>query len=239
MLRRLHLGLRGLEQLRDGPARPALGPLPLGEVLHPVALVALVTLFANDWWGKVAYPSWVTGKLSDAAGLIIAPLALSAALGCVLYVAAALGAPVAPALGPRRLGASIALVALGFAACKLSPQVASGVAGALALLGGNPRIVADPTDLLALPAAALAWWIGRAELALVPRGGLHQAWRRHRRGDARWPESLRVACGAGASASVIARLEQALERGDLRAADGALHELAGLEEKLPTRVDSE
>ncbi len=226
LLRRLHLGLRGLEQLRDGAARPALGPLPLGEVLHPVALVALVALLANDWWGKLAYPGWVTGKLSDAAGLVLAPLALSSALGCALYLAAALGAPVGPALGPRRLAASIAGVALGFAACKLSPQVASGVAQALALLGGAPRIVADPTDLLALPFAAAAWWVGRAELALVPRGGLHQAWRRRRRGDARWPTSLRVAASAGAPPATVARLVQALQDEDLHAANLAMRELA-------------
>ena len=34
------------------------------------------------------------------------------------------------------------------------------------------RIVADPTDLLTLPALALAWWLGRRELAHVPLGRL-------------------------------------------------------------------
>lgn len=197
-------------------------------MLHPVALVALAALLANDWWGKLAYPGWLTGKLSDASGLVLAPLALSSALGCVLYLAALLGAPVTPALGPRRLGASIALVALGFAACKLSPQVASGVAQTLALLGGSPRIVADPTDLLVLPFAAGAWWVGRAELALVPRGGLHQAWRRRQAGDPRWSRSLHAAAGAGASSSSIAHLEQALQAKDLRAANLAMRALAEL-----------
>lgn len=191
-----------------------------------MAVAALVALLANDWWGKAAYPGWLTGKLSDAAGLVIAPLALAAALGCALHALAALGAPVAPALGRRRLGAAIALVALGFAACKLSPPVAHGVATALSYLGGAPRIVADPTDLLTLPCAALAWWVGRAELALVPRGGLHEAWRRRQAGDARWPRSLRAAAAAGASPASVARVEQALEAADRRAANAAMRELA-------------
>lgn len=195
-----------------------------------MAIAALGVLLANDWWGKAAYPGWLTGKLSDAAGLVLAPLALSAALGCALYLAAALGAPVAPALGPRRLGAAIAVVALGFSACKLSPQVASGVAQALAYLGGSPRIVADPTDLLALPCVAGAWWAGRAELALVPRGGLHQAWRRHAAGDERWVRSLRVAAGAGAPLSMVARLERALQADDRPAANAAMRELAAAPE---------
>lgn len=203
-----------------------------------MALAALLVLLANDWWGKAAAGGWLTGKLSDAAGLVVAPLALSAALGCALHALAALGAPVAPALGRRRLGAALALVALGFAACKLSPAVASGTAAALSHFGGAPRIVADPTDLLMLPWVGLAWWVGRAELALVPRGGLHEAWRRRQAGDARWRRSLRAAMDAGAPPAAVRHLEHALEAGELRAANVAMRELA-LGARVSTTVGSE
>lgn len=48
-----------------------------GELaLHPVALVALVVLVANDRWLKGAWPGFVTGKLSDIAGLVLLPIGL-------------------------------------------------------------------------------------------------------------------------------------------------------------------
>ncbi len=174
---RLHVRVRGIEQV--APAGPAgWGPLPIGEALHPWALAALATLVANDWVAKpalagVRWASWATGKLSDVAGLALAPVALTAAIGVALALARALGAPVDPALRLRRLRSAVVVVGLGFVACKTSPRAADAVAQALAALGGRPRIVCDPSDLLALPALAAAWHIGCAELALAPRGVAH------------------------------------------------------------------
>jgi hypothetical protein len=50
---------------------------------------------------------------------------------------------------------------------KLSPELATRLAGWWGEVVPGARIVADPTDLLALPALAIAWWIGRAELAWI------------------------------------------------------------------------
>ncbi len=146
------------------------GRIPVGEALHPIALASVIVLLVNDWWLKPsAAPAWLTGKLSDVAGLVFAPLVLTALLDLVLWGAARGGAKVDWRLGPRRLAA--ALVATGgvFVAVKASPATAAAVATAWSWLGIDARIYPDPWDLLALPALAVAAWIGRAEIALNPR----------------------------------------------------------------------
>src|ERR1043166_7414642 len=125
-------------------------------MLHPVALAALAVLVLNDHVWKARYPGWVTGKLSDVAGLIVFPL-----------VACALVRVVVRTRAERVLAAAIAATMIGFALVKLwSPAThACAVAmGALqAPLSPSPvTIVRDPTDLLALPFALVAWWLPRS-----------------------------------------------------------------------------
>lgn len=157
-LARLHLVLRG-------GRRPS---LPIGEALHPIALAAAVVLVVNDWLLKPSpAPVWLTGKLSDLAGLVLAPVALTAAVGLVLWVAARLGSRVDPWLTRRRLAIAIAATAAVFAAVKLSPAVAARVGAIWGHVARGAHLVADPTDLLALPALAVAWWIGERELAWI------------------------------------------------------------------------
>ena len=59
------------------PALPSVAT-PGDGLLHPVALVALAILIVNDRLLKDAWPGPVTGKLSDVAGLVVAPLASGA-----------------------------------------------------------------------------------------------------------------------------------------------------------------
>lgn len=48
-----------------------------GELaIHPVALISLAVLVVNDRWLKSAWPGFVTGKLSDCAGLVLLPIGL-------------------------------------------------------------------------------------------------------------------------------------------------------------------
>lgn len=136
------------------------GPL----LLHPVALVAIAVLVVNDHVFKLAWPGWLTGKLSDVAGLVFVPM-------LVLALGELRGRPLR---SPRVAGIAALAVAIGFAAVKLSAaaNAAYGVGlGALqwpvwtvvAWLEGLPapaRPLApcriDPSDLLALPAVAVA-----------------------------------------------------------------------------------
>jgi hypothetical protein len=161
---RLRLLLRGV----DRAERPA---LPVGEALHPVTLLAIALLVVNDWYLKPRYgPSAITGKLSDLGGLAFAPVVLSSAIGLALHVAALAGLRVDPSLSRRRLLACIAATGAGFAAIKLSPTAAGWLIDATEVFGRKAEVYLDRTDLLCLPALAVAWWIGRDELARIPLG---------------------------------------------------------------------
>src|SRR5688572_13869389 len=109
-----------------------------------VYAAAGVALVCNDWWLKGAglLPGWLTGKLSDFAGLVVA------------VVTAAL------VLGHRRTRASLTAcisIASVFALVKLSPACAQLFVAALGSVGVKWRLVPDPTDLLALGVVPLAW----------------------------------------------------------------------------------
>jgi hypothetical protein len=124
------------------------------ELVGPVPLVAAAVLALNDHVLKARFPGLVTGKLSDLAAAFVLPLFVSAAL------ALATRWPLR-----RRLGVGVAVTALLLAALKLSPAAAGAVVAGLdalrAPLGvGRGRIIADPTDLVALPFAFAAWAYG-------------------------------------------------------------------------------
>lgn len=148
-------------------------PVTRGDgMLHPVALVAVVVLVLNDHVWKGVGPGWITGKLSDVAGLVFFPLLLQA----LVEVA---GASRRLAFVPSRRMLAIAVTGTGmaFAAANLLPLAADAYRYGLGLFAwplrpgapfGPVQWVADPTDLLALPALLIAWRIGtrRADVHL-------------------------------------------------------------------------
>jgi hypothetical protein len=209
---RLRRALRGVDHA-EAPM------LPLGEAVHPVALAAAAVLAANDWLLKPQLgPGLVTGKLSDLAGLIFAPVALSAAIGLLLHAAARLGARVDPSLSRRRLLACTAATGAVFTAVKLDPAAGRALAELIAQLGRPAVIAADRTDLLCLPALAVALWIGRDELRRVPLGrpaALHRLGRPAgpALADVRW---------AGAPAARVDALAAAIDAWDAAEVDRRL-----------------
>ncbi len=113
----------------------------------PAYWVALAVLIANDHLLKGAgvLPAWLTGKLSDFAGLVVAPPLLALLLGWAF---------------PKRERAvsiaSAALVGLGLAAIKLHPGSARFTEALFSAMGfGHATIQLDPTDLMAL--VVLPW----------------------------------------------------------------------------------
>jgi hypothetical protein len=128
--------------------------------MHPVALVAVLVLVVNDWVLKPRFHGFVTGKLSDLAGLVFAPVLLSAVIGLLLLVVRARH----PRLTHRRLVSCCIATAAGFAAVKLCAPVREHLA---ALLGHHAEFYPDWTDLFTLPAVLIAYWIGRDELRRV------------------------------------------------------------------------
>lgn len=147
--------------------------MPVGEAMHPVTLLCVVLLVVNDWVLKRQFREGlaheIVGKLSDVAGLAFAPVVLTAAIGLVLALAARLGARIDPSLTRRRLWLAIVATGAGFAAIKLSPAAADLFVRALSIVR-PASVYLDRTDLLALPALAVAYWIGRDELRRVPLG---------------------------------------------------------------------
>lgn len=226
LLRRAHVFLRGIDSIApDEAPRGAVGPLPVGELLHPGALAAVAVLVLNDWWAKRHHPSWLTGKLSDVAGLVMAPLALSAAIGCVLWLCARAGAAIDPSARPRRFALALALTAAVFTATKLSASAAALVVSALARVGfPASRIAVDATDLLALPALGLAALIARAELRLIARGRVHAILRGARPLDER---AFADALAAGAAPTLVEALRRAVAARQPSAINDALRQIAG------------
>lgn len=121
---------------------------PAAALRRPLWWAALATLLINDHLLKGAglLPGWLTGKLSDVAGMLVAP-ALAASL-----------------IPLRRRGMRVGAfgaVALLFALIKLSPEARDALVSAAALLGMRWRIVVDPTDLIALAALPVSWSLTR------------------------------------------------------------------------------
>ncbi|MFI9558938.1 hypothetical protein [Nonomuraea endophytica] len=112
---------------------------------HPATLAAALVLLINDHVLKAAWPGLVTGKLSDVAGLVVA-------------------APLVSLLFARRADlAATVLTAVVFTLVKTTGAGAELASAAWTLVAGPSRVLADPTDLLALPALGLAWWIRKHE----------------------------------------------------------------------------
>ena len=119
---------------------------------HPASLAAIAVLLLNDHLFKATFGTWWTGKLSDVAGLVFAPALLAVAV-------AALGGRARP----RSVAvASMAITGVSFAVVKASAVGAALASAALGAIVGPSVVRPDLTDLLALPALALAWLTFRA-----------------------------------------------------------------------------
>lgn len=131
----------------------------LRALAHPTSVLALVVLVLNDHVLKEAWPGWVTGKLSDVAGLVVFPLLLAVPLAAVRV--------------RRSLPVALAVAGGGFVFCKTSALGAAWTSSLWSLFGTPTHIRADVTDLLALPALWVAWRIHRTAAGAVAAG-----WRR-------------------------------------------------------------
>jgi hypothetical protein len=180
--------------------------LPVNELLAPLPLLALVVLVGNDWLLKgTAAPEWLTGKLSDFAGLFAFPLLATAVGDLVLYAAARLGAPIDFTLRRWKLATAIALTGIVFAAMKLSPVVGGFVEHAWSSLVGGSSIYPDPTDVVALVVLPATWLVGRRVIA---RGAYGRLWLvKHRALAAPFGDAARC----GADPALVRELEAAIE----------------------------
>ena len=137
--------------------------LPVEELLHPLPLLAVALLALNDHLLKRSglLPGWLTGKLSDVAGLFFFPLLLTALLRTILLLFRR-RRPLTPGL----LGGAILVTGAAFTALQLSAPAALYYEWLMPRLDPtgivrSVRVTPDPTDLLALPALWFTWLHGR------------------------------------------------------------------------------
>lgn len=137
--------MNGLTRTPHHPADAA--RVCLAWLSHPVTVVSLVVLVVNDHFLKTTYPGWVTGKLSDVAGLVLAP--------ALLATVVALLVPRLPTTAAATLG--LGTVGVGFTAVKISGYAAGIASAAWSVLNGPSVVRADASDLIALPALLIAY----------------------------------------------------------------------------------
>ncbi|MBL8092957.1 MAG: hypothetical protein JNL73_02220 [Anaerolineales bacterium] len=135
-------------------------------LLHPITLLAIGVQLLNDHVLRRVDPSPIWGKLGDVTMLIYAPLLFAALVAFVL--------PIRGQQGLRRVGlAGLAVVAVWFILGKTVPDVLVATNALASLLTSRPsHLILDPTDLLALPALGVAWWIWEHPLRLERSHGL-------------------------------------------------------------------
>lgn len=143
-------------------------PTPAGGLLHPIPIVAIAVLALNDQVLKEAFPGFVTGKLSDVAGMAFFPLLLQAGVEVVQDRQGG--------WAPSRKTLWIATVSTGlyFGGIQVLEPLADSYRYGLAALQwpfhalragawvdlAPVHLVMDPTDLFTLPALGLALWAG-------------------------------------------------------------------------------
>ncbi|MGN6523549.1 MAG: hypothetical protein ACTHMZ_10190, partial [Actinomycetes bacterium] len=111
----------------------------------PPTLLALAVLALNDHWVKQAAPGVVTGKLSDVAGLVLAPALLAVALALLRV--------------PRSTPVALVATAVGFTVVKTTVRGVEAANALWSAVGWPTQMLRDPTDLIALPALLLAAWV--------------------------------------------------------------------------------
>ncbi|WP_438016068.1 hypothetical protein WMF18_35270 [Sorangium sp. So ce315] len=144
-------------------------PSRFAVLRHPLFLGALALLVVNDHLLKGAglLPGALTGKLSDLAGLVVAPV---------------LAAALVNARTSRARALAFAAVVAPFAAIKLSAASAQLLVGLVGLAGIEWHIWQDPTDLAALVVLVPAWRLSAraASSRVLParsaEGGSRTAW---------------------------------------------------------------
>jgi len=147
---------------------------PADGLVHPIPLLAVALLVVNDHVLKgSAAPGWLTGKLSDGAGMVFFPLFLQAAGE---WLVARTGRPWGPSR--RALVGSAVATAVVFSLVQVWPPATAAYQWGLGLLQWPPRqalalvggrgwidlapvaVTPDPTDLITVPFVVVAVAVG-------------------------------------------------------------------------------
>ena len=131
--------------------------------MHPIAFGSALLVVWNDLWLKRQHPGVWSGKLSDVGLCIFLPLFLAAALQ---YGAAGWALVTRRPRAAWRLDIAACVIAASyFTAIKIWPAATHAHVAWLTAVVPHAkfRAITDPTDLLCLPAIAVAWWTLRRD----------------------------------------------------------------------------
>jgi hypothetical protein len=156
-------------------------PWPGEELVHPLPVGAMVVLGLNDHWlkGSGWLPAWVTGKVSDFAGLLFFPFFLTALISTFMYGLFRLSSHVRLnySLTRWKLWAAILITGAIFVPLQFSQEWVELYIAGLEMLDvldwfGGFAVTRDPTDLVALGMFPVVYWQGRQHLLRFPVGRL-------------------------------------------------------------------
>ena len=135
---------------------------------HPATWLSIALLLVNDHILKVVCPSWITGKLSDFAGLFFFPFIVAAGLSFLLSKYKV------PSIRVGQI--AFGFVGIWFILLKTFPLVNFLTTGLTSRLLGFPtKFVMDPTDLVALFAMFPAWIIWQQPSPIKPTSAAYAA----------------------------------------------------------------
>jgi hypothetical protein len=122
---------------------------------HPVSIGAIFLLLLNDQVLRRAWPSWWTGKLGDFAWLIFVPFIVVAILAWMV--------PFRLKHRKETIGLlAFALTGVWFALAKTVPAVHDVTVRCFeTITGWKASLLLDPTDLMALTALSIGWYVWR------------------------------------------------------------------------------
>jgi hypothetical protein len=169
--------------------------LPLTLLVRPGPMLGLGLLALNDHVlkGSGLLPGWLTGKLSDFAGLLFFPLLLVTLVNLLEWALNSLARRPLLRASPTTFEVVLAcvLTAAFFSAVQIHPDVAWAYGRATAILSlwsdaTMAEVTMDPTDVVAVPMVILSFWLGQRGIAQLPPGRL--PWLRARLGDTDDPE---------------------------------------------------
>jgi hypothetical protein len=134
----------------SNPARPNILGTSLRCLTHPLSWLAVALLLCNDHLFKVLMPSWLTGKLSDFAGLFFFPFVLAAIASLPLDRLR---------VSPHRAGGlTIVITGVCFTLIKIVPAINLLAGEVLSrAIGYRTVFVLDSTDVVALIMLLPAW----------------------------------------------------------------------------------
>ncbi len=126
------------------------------EFFRAIPLASVAVFGVNNFVLKTHWPGWISGKLSDVTACFFMPLFISACLDALSLRRLRLRV---------RLGAGALITTLLLAVMKLSVDGSRAITATLNQINANLGLpltsnVPDPTDLVALPLAAVAVLFG-------------------------------------------------------------------------------